>query len=89
MPIEVHVPINATLKYQLLRNLGFWKFVSLYPVRKIEFHLGPESFLFVREYTRYYCVPFLGRVVGQFIELEMLPYLNFRFHTNSFLPSVL
>ena len=49
----------------------------------MEFHLRPESFLSIREYASYYRLPLLRSVVGQYIELETLPYLNFRLHLNS------
>src|SRR6202795_1712565 len=85
--VEVYVPVNSTLKHQRCRSFCFWKFVSLHPICKIEFHLRPESFLSIREYASYYRQPLLRRVVGQYIELETLPYLNFRLHLNSCLPS--
>jgi hypothetical protein len=58
--------------------------VSLDPIGKIEFHLRPESFLSIREYASYYRLPLWRRVVGQYVELETLPYLNFRLQLNSF-----
>src|SRR5262249_17407490 len=82
--VEIYVSVSSTLKFQGFRSLGFWKFVSLYPICKIEFHLWPESFLSIREHTGYYRQPLLWcRVVGQYIQLETLPYLNFRLHLNS------
>jgi len=81
--VEVYVPINSALKLQCGRSLCFWKFVSLYPIRKIEFRLRTESFLSIREYASYYRQPLLRRIIGQCIELEPLPYFNFRLHLNS------
>src|SRR5215471_573367 len=81
--VEVYVSVSSTLKLQRCRNLCFWKFVSLHPICKIEAHLRPESFLAIREYASYYRLPLWRRVVGQYIELETLPYLNFRLHLNS------
>src|SRR5262249_39722574 len=81
--VEVYVSVSSTLKHQRCRNLCFWKFVSLHPICKIGFHLQPESFLSIREYASYYRLPLWRRFVGQYIELETLPYLNFRLHLNS------
>src|SRR5262249_45711846 len=81
--VEVYVSVSPALKFQSCRSLCFWKFVSLHPICKIELHLRPESFLSIREYASYYRQPLLRRVVGQYIELETLPYLNFRLHLNS------
>src|SRR4029450_1660772 len=81
--VEVYVSVSSTLKHQRCRNLCFGKFVSLHPICKVEFHLRPESFLSIREYASYYRLPLWRRVVGQYIELETLPYLNFRLHLNS------
>jgi len=81
--VEVCVSVSSTLKHQRCRNLCFGKFVSLDPIGKIEFHLRPESFLSIREYASYYRLPLWRRVVGQYVELETLPYLNFRLHLNS------
>src|SRR5215470_12287443 len=81
--VEVYVSVSSALKLQCCRSLCFWKFMSLHPICKIEFHLGPEPFLSVREYASYYRQPLLRRVVGQYMELESLPYLNFRLHWNS------
>src|SRR5215470_17006041 len=78
--VEVYVSVSSALKLQCCRSLCFWKFVSLHPVCKIELHLWPESFLSIREYASYYRQPLLRRVGGQYIELETLPYLNFRLH---------
>src|SRR5205823_9467383 len=75
--------VNSALKHQSCRSVCFWKFVSLDPIRKIEVHLRPESFLSVRKYASYYGLPLLRRFVGQHVELETLPYLNFRLHLNS------
>src|SRR6266513_3085393 len=57
--------------------------MSLHPICKIEIHLRPESLLSIRKYASYNRQPLSRRVVGQYIELETLPYLNFRFHSNS------
>src|SRR5207253_4453123 len=81
--VEVYVSVSSPLKLQCCRSLCFWKFVSLHPICKIEFHLRPESFLSIGEYASYYRQPLLRSVVGQHIELETLPYLNFRLHLNS------
>src|SRR5215831_13977226 len=81
--VEVYVSVSSTLKHQRCRNLCFWKFVSLHPICKIEFHLRPESFLSIREYASYYRLPLWRTVVGQYIELETLPDLNFGLHLNS------
>src|SRR5262249_11851747 len=81
--VEVYVSVSSTLKHQRRRSRCFWKFVSLHPICKIEFHLRPESFLSIRKYASYYRLPLLRRVVGQYIELETLPYFNFRLHLNS------
>jgi hypothetical protein len=56
--------------------------VSLHPICKIEFHLRREPFLSIREYASYYRRPLFRRVVGQYIELETLPYPDFRLHLN-------
>src|SRR5262245_10276641 len=81
--VEIYVSIISALKHQRCQSLCFWKFVSLHPICKIEVHLRPESFLFIREYASYYRLPLLRRVGGQYTELETLPYLNFRLHLNS------
>src|ERR1700747_144258 len=81
--VEVYVSVSSTLKHQRCRNPCFWKFVSLHPICKIEVHLRPECFLAIREYASYYRLPLWRTVVGQYIELETLPYLNFRLHLNS------
>src|SRR5438067_8169092 len=81
--VEICVSVNSAFKHQGCRSLGFWKFVSLDPIRKIEVHLRPESFLSIRKYASYYGLPLLRRIVGQYFEVEMLPYLNFRLHLNS------
>src|SRR4030095_15273764 len=81
--VEVYVSVSSTLKFQRCRSLCFWKFVSLHPICKIEVHLRPECLLSIREYASYYRLPLWRRVVGQYIELETLPYLNFRLHLNS------
>src|SRR5690349_24869515 len=81
--VEVYVSVSSTLKLQGCRSLCFWKFVSLHPICKIEFHLRPESLLSIREHASYYRQPLWRTVVGQCIELETLPYLNFRLHLNS------
>src|SRR5215469_5588861 len=78
--VEVYVSVSSALKLQCCRSLCFWKFVSLYPICKIEFHLRAVSFLPIGEYASYYRLPLLQRVVGQYIELETLPYLDFRLH---------
>src|SRR3954462_13871292 len=83
-PVEVDVVVNSTLKHQGRRSLCFWKFVSLHPICKIEFHLRPEPFLSIREYASHYRRPLFRRVVGQYTELETLPYPNFRLHLNPF-----
>src|SRR5437588_12319240 len=83
--VEIYVSVNPALKHQRCRNLCFWKFVSLHQICKIEVHLRPESFLSIRKYASYYGLPLLGRVVGQYVELETLPYLNYRLHLNSLL----
>src|SRR5215471_897234 len=70
--VEVYVSVSSALKLQCCWSLCFWKFVSLHPVCKIEFHLRAKSFLPVREYASYYRQPLLRRVVGQY-ELETLP----------------
>src|SRR5436309_1053250 len=85
--IEIRVSVNSTLKHQRCRRLCFWKFVSLHPICKIEVHLRPESFLAVRKYASYYRLPLVRRVVGRYVELETLPYLNFRLHLNSLICS--
>ena len=76
--VEVYVSVSSTLKHQRCRNPCFWKFVSLHPICKIEVHLRAECFLAIREYASYYRLPLWRTVVGQYIELETLPYLNFR-----------
>src|SRR5438874_12696638 len=81
--VEIYVSVNSALKHQGCRSLCFWKFVSLDPIRKIEVHLRPESFLSVRKYASYYGLPLLRRGVGPCVELKTLPYLNFRLHLNS------
>src|SRR5262245_66553206 len=81
--VEVYVSVSSALKLQCCRSLCFWKFVSLHPICKVESHLRPESFLSIREYASYHCQPLMRRVVGQCIELETLPYLNFGLHLNS------
>src|SRR5690348_18408947 len=81
--VKVYVSVSSTLKHQRCRNPCFWKFVSLNPICKIEVHLRPECFLFIREDASYYRLPLLRRVVGQYLELETLSYLNFRLHLNS------
>src|SRR5262245_56829143 len=78
--VEVYVEVISSLKHQRCRNLCFWKFVSLHPICKKEVRLRPECFLSIREYASYYRLPLWRRVVGQYIELEPLPYLNFRLH---------
>src|SRR5215831_7162785 len=70
--VEVYISVSSALKLQCSRSLCLWKFVSLHPICKIEFHLRPEPFLPVREHAGYYRQPLLRRVVGQY-ELEMLP----------------
>src|SRR5215469_4866637 len=80
MSVEVYVSVSSTLKLQRCRNLCFWEFVSLHPICKIEVHLRPESFLSVGVHASYYRLPLWRSVVGQYIELETLPYLNFRLH---------
>src|SRR5262249_14753899 len=80
--VEVHVSVICTLKHQRCRNICFWKFVSLHPICKIEVRFRPEFFLSIREYVSYYRLPLWRRVVGQYIELKTLPYLNFRLHLN-------
>src|SRR5439155_11720290 len=62
--VEVYVSVSSTLKLQRCRSLCFWKFLSLHPICKIEFHLRPESFLSIREHASYYRQPLLRRVVG-------------------------
>src|SRR6201988_2046938 len=81
--VEVYVSVSSTLKHQRCRNPCFLKFLSLHPICKIEVHLRPECFLAIREYASYYCLPLWRTVVRQYIELETLPYLNFRLHLNS------
>src|SRR6185295_1920548 len=81
--VEICVSVSSTLKHQRCRNLCFWKFVSLHPIRKKEFHFRPESFLSIGEYAGYYRLPLRRRVVGQYVERETLPYLDFRLHLNS------
>src|SRR5207248_10066367 len=81
--VEIYSSVNSTLKYQGCRSLCFWNFVSLHPICKIEVHLGPESLLSIRKYASNYGLPLFGRVVGQYVELETLAYLNFRLHLNS------
>ena len=78
--VEIYVSVNPALKHQRCRSLCFWKFASLHPICKIEVHLWPESFLSIRKYASYYGLPLLRRVVGQYVELETLPYPNFRLH---------
>src|SRR5215469_5269455 len=78
--VEVYVPVSSTLKHQRCRNLCFWKFVSLHPICKIEVRLCPESFLSIRVHASYYRLPLWRSVVGEYIELKTLPYLNFRLH---------
>src|ERR1700687_377463 len=78
--VEVYVSVSSTLKHQRCRNPCFWKFVSLHPIFKIEFHLWPEPFLSIRKYASYHCLSLWRRVVGQHIELKTLTYLNFRLH---------
>jgi len=82
--VEVYVSVSSTLKHQRCRNPCFWKFVSLHPICKVEVHFRPECFLAIREYASYYRLPLWRTVVGQYIELETLPYLNFRLQLNSF-----
>src|SRR5262249_26308829 len=81
--VEVNVSVSSALKLQCCRSLCFWKLVGLHPICKIEFRLRPESFLSIREYASYYRLPLWRRVVGQYLELETLPYLDFRLHLNS------
>src|SRR5215469_15842924 len=81
--VEVYVAVDSALKLQCCRSFCFWKLVSLHPICKIEFNLRPESFFSIREYASYYGQPLMRRVVGQYIELETLPHLNFRLHLNS------
>src|SRR5215468_11296313 len=81
--VEVYVSVSSALKLQCCRSLCFWKFVSLHPICEIEFHLRPESFLSIREHASYDRQSLLRRAVGHCIELETLPYLNFRLHLNS------
>jgi len=81
--VEVYVCVSSALKHQFCRNLFFWKFVSLDPICKKGVRLRPECFLSIREYASYYRLPLWRRVVGQYFELETLPYLNFRFHLTS------
>ena len=57
--------------------------MSLHPICKIEIDLRPESLLSIRQYASYNRQPLLRRLVGQYIEVETLPYLNFRLHSNS------
>src|SRR5438309_2861577 len=78
--VEIYVSVNSALKHQGRRSLCFWNFVSLHPICKIEVHLRPESFLSIRKYASYYGLPLLRRLVGQYVELETLPYPNFRLH---------
>ena len=40
--VEVYVPVSSTLKQQRCKSLGFWKFVSLHPICKIESTSGPS-----------------------------------------------
>src|SRR5215469_3452897 len=82
-PSRYTFPSVPRSKHQRCRSLCFWKFVSLHPICKIEVHLLPESFLSIREYASYYRLPLLRRVVGQYIEIETLPYLNFGLHLKS------
>src|SRR5215469_11278349 len=81
--VEVYASVSSTLKHQRCRNLCLWKFVSLHPICKIEFCLRSECFLSIREYASYYRLPLWRTGVGQYIELETLPYLNLRLHLNS------
>src|SRR5215510_3048049 len=81
--VEVYVSVSSTLKHQRCRNLCFWKFVTLHPICKIVVRLRPDCFLSIREYPSYYRPPLWRRVVRQYIELETLPYLNFRLHWDS------
>src|ERR1044071_6083417 len=81
--VEVWVSVSSTLEHQRCRNLCFWKFVSLHPIGKKEFHFRPESFLSIGEYASYYRLPLWRRVVRRYVELETLPYLDFRLHLNS------
>src|SRR4029450_2153417 len=81
--VEVYVSVSSRLKYKRRRNFCFGKFVSLHPICKIEFHLPPESFLSIREYASYYRLPLWRRFAGKHVELEPLPYLNFRLHLTS------
>src|SRR5262249_33674848 len=81
--VEIYVFVSSALKHQFCRNLCFWKFVSFDPICKKGVRLRPECLLSIREYASYYRLPLWGRVVGHYIELETLPYLNFRFHLNS------
>ena len=81
--VEIYVSVNSTLKHQRCRSLCFWKFAGFHPICKIEVHLWPESFLSIRKYASYDGLPLLRRVVGQYLELETLPYLDFRLHLNS------
>src|SRR5215475_5292323 len=67
--VEVYVSVSSTLKHQRCRNLCFWKFVSLHPICKIEVHLRPESFLYIRVHPSYYRLSLWSGVVGQYIEL--------------------
>src|SRR5207244_12436023 len=80
--VEICVSVNSALKHQRCRNVCFWKFASLHPISKIVVHLRPESFLSIRKYASYYRLPLRRRVVGQYLERETLPYLNFRLHWN-------
>jgi len=52
--VEVCISVSSTFKHQ---PLCFWKFVSLPPRCKIEFHVWPESLLSIREYASYYRLP--------------------------------
>ena len=43
----------------------------------------PECFLSIREEASHYCLSLWRTVVGHYIELETLPYLDFKLHLNS------
>src|SRR5205085_12190322 len=83
--VEIYVSVNSALKHQGRRSLCFWNFVSLHPVCKIEVHLRPESFLSIRKYASDYGPPLLRWLVGQYLELDTLPYPNLRMHFTSLL----
>src|SRR3954454_20796386 len=57
-------------------------------VRKKEVHFRPESFLSIGEYAGYDRLPLWRRAVRQYVEREMLPYLDFRLHLNSSHPQL-